>query len=361
MAYKKLALFIVEVHTVTLAIAPERAIGTFSAAGPRSIAKGQEAVVPHIHKMVGIDGTLMKIGPNAGACRDGSIGQHRSHTDAGVAGIKMVAHFVLVVTQKTLAAITEANAVLPTGIADKLKYAGKLFVGKLKFGMPGSPAHGEDCKNAPVLYPCFDQKIAQGFEVVEVAFVDAGNHIPHNVAFAGQHMQGIQHTGIAARIVAQPVVRLAEAIETEGNGMQTGSQQRIESAATERHSVGNQAPGKTTAVQFATAVLQVAPEQCLATGKNDHRTVGVHMGCNFVDHPHKIGHRHIGLRSHRPAIASAVATRKIAAQGTFPKQRIEFMLPGFVPAKGAVNFKSRQFTQGRKFPDATIHPAVFPD
>lgn len=341
MAYKKLALFVVEVHTVTLAIAPERAIGTFSAAGPRSIAKGQEAVVPHIHKMVGIDGTLMKIGPNAGACRDGTIGQHRSHTDAGVAGIKMVAHFVLVITQKTLAAITEANEVLLAGIADKLKYAGKLFVGKLKFGMVGSPAHGEDGKNAPVFYPCFDQKIAQGFEVVDVAFVDAGYHIPHNILFAGQHMQGIQHAGIAARIVAQPVVRFAEAIETEGNGMQTGSQQRIESAAAERHSVGNQAPGKTTAVQFTTAVFEVAPEQCLATGKNDHRMIGIHMGCNFIDHPDKIGHRHIRLRSHRPAIASAVETRKIAAQGTFPEQRIEFMLPGFVPAQGAVNFKTR--------------------
>ena len=185
MAQEQLSLVVVEVHTVALAIAPQATIGAFTAAGPRAIAKGLEAIVPHIHKVIGIDISLVKIGADAGTGRDRAIGQHRSHIDPGMAGIKMVAHLVFVISQKTLAAITQANAILPAGIAYKIEYAGKLFVGELKFGMLGRPAHREDGENAPVLDSGFEQKFAQRLEVVDVPFIDTGNDIPGDGGFGG--------------------------------------------------------------------------------------------------------------------------------------------------------------------------------
>ena len=84
-----------------------------------------------------------------------------------------------------LAAITQANAILPAGIAYKIEYAGTLFVGELKFGMLGRPAHREDGENAPVLHSGFEQKFAQRFEVVDVSLVDTGNDIPGDGGFGG--------------------------------------------------------------------------------------------------------------------------------------------------------------------------------
>lgn len=309
MANEQPALVVVEMHAVAFAIAPKGAIGTLAPARPRAVAKRLEAVVPHLHEIIGIDITLVKIGSDTGTGRDGAVGQHRRHINSGMTGIKMVAHFVFVIPQKTFATIAEADAFLVAGGTDKIEHAGELFVGELQFGMLGGTAYREDGKNTPVLYAGFDKEIAQCFEVADIAFIDTGYDVPGNTRFAGQHADGVQGLGIAPGIVPQPVVRFTESVEADGDGMHSGRQQGIEPAATERHTVGNQAPGIPAAVQFAATFFEVAAKQGLTARKNNHGVIRIHLRCDFVDHPQKIAHRHIFLVGKGAAVAPAMKTR----------------------------------------------------
>ncbi|MPN20979.1 hypothetical protein SDC9_168358 [bioreactor metagenome] len=88
-------------------------------------------MVPNIHEIVGVNISLMKIGTDTRTGGNGTISQHRCHIDSGMAGVKMIANLLFVVSQKTFTAITQMDLVFFSCISDEIKYRGKLFVGEL--------------------------------------------------------------------------------------------------------------------------------------------------------------------------------------------------------------------------------------
>ena len=73
----------------------------------------------------------MKVGPDAGAARDGAVGQYRGDMNTGMTEEELVAYLVFVVAQKSLAAITRVDPSLFSAFPDEFEQMGKLDVVEL--------------------------------------------------------------------------------------------------------------------------------------------------------------------------------------------------------------------------------------
>ena len=96
MAHEQLPIGAVEVHAVALAVTKQLALGALALTRPLAIAVGPETVLPDVHEAVAIDVALVIVGPDAGATRDGAVGQDGGGGDAGRALVEVVADVHLV-------------------------------------------------------------------------------------------------------------------------------------------------------------------------------------------------------------------------------------------------------------------------
>ena len=106
---------------------------------------------------------------------------------------------------------------------------------------------------------------------------------------------------------------------------------RIEQAAEtpfgQGHAVGHHPPGIAPARHLAARLLQILAHQHLAARKDDQHLGGVDMRRNLlVEDLQKVGQGHVRNPGIDPAVAPAMAARKVATQRTLPEERIETML-----------------------------------
>ena len=127
------SLVVVQVHTVSFTIAEHLAVGTGALSCPLAVAIDAETVVPNSHEVVFVDVSLMIVGADARAGRDGTVGKNRGGVDARVAEKQMVAHLTFVVSQETFASEIDPQLPFAATRADEVEQGGKLPVVYLQF------------------------------------------------------------------------------------------------------------------------------------------------------------------------------------------------------------------------------------
>lgn len=92
-----------QVHAAAATVLPEFAGGAFILFHPTAVAIRNKAVFPYLHEVVLVDVPLGVVGPDAGACRNGAVGQYGAYGYAGIAHIEMIADVAFVVAHKAFA------------------------------------------------------------------------------------------------------------------------------------------------------------------------------------------------------------------------------------------------------------------
>ena len=91
MTEDEVALGVAQVHAAAAAVFPELAGGAGVLFHPGAVPVGAEAVLPHVHEIVPVNVALVIIGPDAGAGRNGAVGQHGTDGDTGLTHVEMAA------------------------------------------------------------------------------------------------------------------------------------------------------------------------------------------------------------------------------------------------------------------------------
>lgn len=113
-AVEQFAVVASQVHAAALTVAEHTAIGTFAPARPFAVAERPEAVLPHVPELIPVDVSLMIVGADRRAPRNGPVDPDRSHGDTRGTLVEMVADLGLVTAQKTLAGVADLDpALLP--------------------------------------------------------------------------------------------------------------------------------------------------------------------------------------------------------------------------------------------------------
>ena len=127
-------------------------------------------------------------------------------------------------------------------------------------------------------------------------------------------------------VLAKPYMVLFQAIQGDGDGAQALLAQFVESLAGQCQAVGHHAPGVSAFFECATDIRQVLAHEGFASGDDDQDLMGVHMGCYLrINDTEEVFCGHVGLLHGRDAVAAAMETVDITAQGAFPKQLPERM------------------------------------
>ena len=138
------AVVAVQVHTAAEAVAEHLAGGAFAAPRPLAVAKGFEAVLPHVPEFVAVDIALVEIGTDRRAARNGAVDADRGDGNARGALVEMVAHLGFIPAEEAFAGIADVDAPLTPGLPDKLQHRTELFVGRAQRRVVLGTAHGED-------------------------------------------------------------------------------------------------------------------------------------------------------------------------------------------------------------------------
>lgn len=326
-AKHQLALFVAQVHAVALAVAKEGAVGTQAFLHPRAVAERTVAVVPHVHEVVAIDVSLMKITPDAGAGRQRAVYQDGSHAEPGVARVEMVAHPSLVAAEESLAAVAQVYASLASGQSDEFHQAGKFFARETEVGVQGGASGGKDGEDTPSAHAERNQKVAQFGQPGVVSTIDAGHHVPRQFGFFREQTNGLHGMKMALRMAAQPVVIVFKSVETDGDGVHPARHEPLQTPGVQVKTVGNHAPWIAATVEFEAHLFEVRAHQRLASGEDDAHPVGVDVRSDAVYCPQEVFGGHVGNGRSLTAIAPAVLAVQVATQRTLPEklsQRVQF-------------------------------------
>ena len=140
---------VAEVHAVAEAIAPHLAVGTLAGLHPFPVTIHLKLVLPNIPKVVLIDISLMVVGTDAEASRNGAVGQDGGHIDASATRVIMVAHLALITSQKSVASIVYTYPPLLSSPFDEFHHLDELSVGESQFRVVGGTSRGEHGKEPP--------------------------------------------------------------------------------------------------------------------------------------------------------------------------------------------------------------------
>ena len=139
-------------HAVALAIAEERAVGTFARAHPLAVAIWSKAAIPYLPEVICVDISLAIVCADACACRDCSVSEHRAHSNARLTSKEVVSHIALIRTQEALTTILNSYFALLAGIGDILHKFMKLLALKLQLRVCCCTACRKDGKDGKEQY-----------------------------------------------------------------------------------------------------------------------------------------------------------------------------------------------------------------
>ena len=121
MTEQQIAVIVVQMHAVAFAIAEHFTVGTLPFACPFTVAVRFEFVVPDVDEFIFVDIPLVEIGTNARTTGNGTVCQHRSRTDSGIALENGVAHFGFVVSEEPFATVAGVYLSFLPAVADEVK------------------------------------------------------------------------------------------------------------------------------------------------------------------------------------------------------------------------------------------------
>ena len=322
----ELSVAVAEMHASAAAVAEETAVGALALLHPRTVAEGTEALLPDVHEMVGVDVALMVVGADAGAGRDGAVGQHGGDADACLAEEERVAHVALVVAQKPFAAVAGADAPVAAGVADEGHEAVELVGRELEVVVADGAPGGEDGEEAPVRQAQLHQPVAELRQAADVAAVDAGDHVEEEPFVGNHHLHGLHRPSEALGVAAHPVVVVLEAVEGDGGGVHAAAQEALEALRREHHAVGDHTPGEALVVDGTSALLEVGTHRGLPAREDDEDVVRIGARCYLVEHAQEVLLGHIPCACRHLTIASAMLAAEVAAQGALPEELPQGML-----------------------------------
>ena len=337
-AGEEVAVVIVEVEAVAFAVAPLLAGGALSFAGPEAVAVGLEAVVPHLPEAVVVDVTLVEVAAYGGAAGDAAVAEDGGYLDAGTAEIVLVAHLAFVWAEVALAGVVADDAPFLAGAASEVEEPCELLARELQLGVVSGTSHREDGEEAPALAAEGDKVLLDSVKLIVVAWVDTGYDIPEEVVLFGEEADGTRGAVEGIRGLPHPVVVALEAVERDGDRMESAVEKAVETTLVEEVSVGDKPPGEAAAIELEAAGVEVGTEEGFAACEDDEDLMGVDVGGDVVDSLEEVGSRHIGRGGANLAIAATVATVHVATERTFPKECAKRVELGLVVAVLAPEF-----------------------
>ena len=166
-------------------------VGTLPFACPFTVAVRFEFVVPDVDEFIFVDIPLMEIGTNARTTGNGTVCQHRSRTDSGIALEDGVAHFGFVVSEEPFATVAGVYLSFLPAVADEVEHPGELFVGQLQVGFFGGRPTGKMVSRRHRLPPISVRNSLKSFRSLKFFLVYASHHIPDNLFLFRQHADGV--------------------------------------------------------------------------------------------------------------------------------------------------------------------------
>ena len=137
-----------------------------------------------------------------------------------------------------------------------------------------------------------------------------------------------------------------ETVEAYRYGFQACIQQTPEPLRGQGHAVGHHAPRIAAARNLGAGLFEVPANQHFAAREDNQHIGGIDVRRNLlVEHLQEVGQRHIRNAGVHAAVAAAMAARKVAAQRTLPKERIETVLTHLRSIKIGKNIEGKSLAK----------------
>ena len=349
MAEKQTAVAVVQMHTVTLAVAEEGTVSTEPSLHPAAVAEGLETMLPYVHEIVAVNVALVVIGTDAGTGGNGTVCQDRGHTDAGVTGIETIAYLTLVIAEKALAAVTDTQFAFVTGTGDEVHQPLEVAIIQLKLGIVGGTPHGKDGEQTPAADTGLIEDILQLLQTKIVTAVDTSHHVPLHVPLLCQQANGIHRTVVAVGMAAQPIMVIGKAVKTDGDGVKPCGQETLQPFGGKKETIGHHSPRITAAVKSQAHLLQVVAYQRFTTRNDDVHLMRIDVRRQAVHHTQKVLGRHIGNIRSALAITTTMFAMDVAPLCAFPKELLQRMQSLLVLPHPAEYLQCQTLAQGKPF------------
>ncbi len=257
-------------HCPTETILKDLAISALTRLHPLAVAERLETIFPDIEKIVLVDVTLSKASVNIGASGNRAVNENGADGDTRAAEIEPVAHLALVGANVCLAAELRVNLAFLAGSDDEVEQLAQLGTAELQIGVVGRATNRLDTEKAPRLHLVFDEQALHFFQLIDVFRTDAGHDVIGRQTFlVGNQVDGENGVVKTALAFAEGIVRVAQAIEANGDATHARVHQFLVSGFIVGESVADNAPWEAVLSQLPATVGQIFTHQGLSSGNNN--------------------------------------------------------------------------------------------
>ena len=326
-------------HAIAEAIAEVLTVCALVLAHPVAVAVGKETALPDVHEVVVVDIALLVVAADAGAGGDGAVDKDGADGDTSLAGVEVVAHLSLIVAEKSLAAVVYLKFALAAGLPNEVENAAELVAPELHDRIGSGSPDREHSEEPPAAHALGDEVRLDVMEFRVVTTVDAGDDIGHKSVHADYPGEGFVYSLETVGMAAHPVVIVAKAVETDGDGVHASLKQGVETGFRKEKAIGDHAPGESLVIDGSAAGLEIVTHKRLATRDDDEHGVGIGAGGNAVEHAEEVGEGHVLTSCNSLTIAATMAAVEVAAQGTLPEQLLQGVVGNHVLLPTSPEFK----------------------
>lgn len=319
-----IGLLVPEVQTIPFAMAEEFAILADTRLGPGAIPHDLVPVFPHVGEVVLVDVPLDKTVPQVGACGDASVHEYGAHIDSSTAEKEVVSDTALIVPQEALASVVGFYLALLAGLFNEVEYSFEFIVGQLQLRILRSSSDGENRRDPPSPHTEVDQQLSDLRQLVEVAVVDAGQHIVFEVRMR-QHLDRIDGSVEGEWVLAQPVVRVTQSVQAYRAGTHPRLKQGLHPFLCHQISIGDDTPREPELVELPSGLLQILAHQGLPARDHNDGVMGVDNRDDLFDRPDEVLDGHVLDLRGLAAITATMQAAQRTAQRAFPEKIGELM------------------------------------
>lgn len=318
-----------QMHCPAETILKDLAISALACFHPLAVAERLETVFPNIEKIVLVDVTLSKASVNIGASGNRAVNENGADGDARAAEIEPVAHLALVGANVCLAAELRVNLAFLAGSDDEVEQLAQLGTAELQIGVVGRATDRLDTEKAPHLHLVFDEQALHFFQHIDVFRTDAGHNVVGGQTFlVGNQVNGTKSMVEAARSFAEGIVRVAQAIEANGDATHARVHQLFVHGLVIGIAVADDTPWEAVSPQLPPAIGQVGAHQRFAACDDHQDRIALVFGFQRFDGVQKILKRHVLVARRGQTVRTAVLAIKVTALRTLPKEVIQFVKLG---------------------------------
>lgn len=223
---------------------------------------------------------------------------------------------------------------LLSGLANESEQGCELLAGDEQLGVVFGTSHRCDSEESPALNALRYKELSNIIQMTDVTTVDASDNVKYEAVFAflgDCQRDGSLSSSEGVCRTSHPVMLLLQSVQTDGQRAQSCLTKRTKTLFGQGNTVGDKSPWKMAFLQFGSHLLQVSPHERFASGNDNHDVAGIGMRNDFfVQYLEKILGGHIGLGGVAQAVASAMQTADVTAQGALPEELLERVQRGEV-------------------------------